>query len=99
MNRPRQLDLFGTTPAEAGNPTGSTPVKPASPPAAPKAPSAAPSALSDGSPAAHPSSDGTGTPLPTPPANMPPSTRWRVVQAGNRAIGFVLRRSRRRTVG
>jgi predicted metal-dependent hydrolase len=38
--------------------------------------------------------------VPTPcPPTLPPNGRWRVIQAPQQAIGFVLLRSRRRTIG
>lgn len=37
--------------------------------------------------------------LPTPPDNLPAHARWRVIMVEQHAIGFVLLRSRRRTIG
>lgn len=37
--------------------------------------------------------------LPSPPATLPPQARWRVVTLDEQAVGFVLLRSRRRTIG
>ncbi|ARP87604.1 YgjP-like metallopeptidase domain-containing protein [Bordetella genomosp. 9] len=38
--------------------------------------------------------------IPTPcPASLPPNARWRIVQTPQQSIGFVLLRSRRRTIG
>ncbi len=50
---------------------------------------------------------GTSAPAPllpthqigTPPAALPPGARWRTVQVGDQRIGFVLQRSRRRSIG
>jgi predicted metal-dependent hydrolase len=37
--------------------------------------------------------------IPEPPGNLPPNVRWRSVTAAQQTIGFMLRRSRRRTIG
>jgi predicted metal-dependent hydrolase len=45
-------------------------------------------------------SSGSSFVVPTPcPPSMPPNARWRVVQTPQQEIGFVLLRSRRRTIG
>ncbi|WP_017524717.1 M48 family metallopeptidase [Pusillimonas noertemannii] len=52
------------------------------------------------SPASPRSTAPTGTPLAvSPPPSLPPGARWREVQTEHQPIGFVLRRSRRKSIG
>lgn len=80
------------TPPAAGRPAQLPSTPPSTHPATDTAsPAGAASA------AAAPAADPPG--LPGPPATMPPHARWRVLTLDQQTIGFVLLRSRRRTIG
>ncbi|OWT71600.1 MULTISPECIES: M48 family metallopeptidase [unclassified Achromobacter] len=95
-------DAGGLAGADAG-------ARPAAPAPALLEPGTGPAASSPGTPAPRNGGPGPGfslapsSPLlqvPTPcPPTLPDGARWRVVQAPQQAIGFVLQRSRRRSIG
>lgn len=84
-------DAFSSTPRPANRPpVAGGAARPTPSPNPPRAPNGAgPSTTRD-----------PGTPVPTPrPATLPLNARWREVATPSQTIGFVLRRSRRKSIG
>ena len=95
MARPDQLELsFDFGPSAPAGDDGPAPL------VAPPSPVPTPSVAAPPPAVPRPGAASTATLVPTPcPETLPPGGRWREVATPQQSIGFVLLRSRRRTIG